>query len=650
MKRPPRWLAVGAGAWLAAEAAAGAPAARAPSPHVPCAERDALRRAHFGALHVHTSLSFDAWTLDVRTRPDDAYRFARGGEVRLPPLSPSGLGTRALRLARPLDFAAVTDHAELLGERARCVDENDGSELCRIYRGEAKARISVPAEYAGVAPLLEWLGFMVRGDGRRDAELCGPDGSRCREAAGGPWREIQEAAERHYDRSDRCRFTTFVAYEYTATPGYSNLHRNVIFANEAVPALPTSAIEAPEPSQLWKALERDCLAAGTGCDALAIPHNSNVSNGRMFRVEYPGARNAAEQAAQAALRAKLETLVEVYQHKGDSECRTAGAALLGAPDEMCGFEKWRPPGPDCGDGGGEGGLPFRRGCESVRDSVRGALALGLREEERIGVNPFRLGIVAATDTHNGTGGAVDERSFAGHGGRGDADAESRLAAWASSPGGLAGVFAEENTREALFAAMRRRETFGTSGPRIVPRFFGGWGLPDKLCADAKLVERGYAEGVPMGGVLAARPQGAKSPAFAVAALRDPGTPDAPGGRLQRIQVVKVWADPKGGLHQAVYDAAGGPNDASVDPATCEPTGAGQDSLCAVWRDPDFDPARSAAYYARVLENPSCRWSTWQCLGLPAEKRPPSCSDPAVPKTIQDRAWTSPIWYEPRATR
>jgi len=647
MARVPLVILGCASAWLAAGALLPRPASAAPAAHVPCGERHPQRQAYFGALHVHTSLSFDAWTLDVRTRPDDAYRFARGEGVSLPPLGPAGLATREVRLARPLDFAAVTDHAELLGERARCVDENDPSELCRIYRGEAKARVEVPPEYAGVAPLIEWLGFMVRGDGRRDAELCGPDGALCREAVRGPWREIREAAERHYDRSASCRFTTFVAYEYTAMPGYSNLHRNVIFANEAVPELPTSAIEAPEPHALLRALERECLAAGTGCDAIAIPHNSNVSNGRMFRAEYPGATSAAAQAEQARLRARIETLVEIYQHKGDSECRSDGAVLLGAPDELCGFEKWRPAGPDCGEGGGEGGLPWRRGCESARDYARGALALGLREQARIGVNPFRFGLVAATDTHNGTGGAVEERVFAGHGGRGDADTGTRLAAWQSSPGGLAGVFAEENTREALFAAMKRRESFGTSGPRITPRLFGGWSWPATLCEDPRLVERGYAGGVPMGGVLGARPPTAGAPAFAVSALRDP---DPRAGRLQRVQIVKVWADAKGGLHQAVHDAAGGPNDASVDLATCEPRGSGHDSLCAVWRDPDFDPARPAAYYARVLENPSCRYTQWQCNSLPAAQRPPSCSDPVVPKTLQERAWTSPIWYEPPARR
>jgi hypothetical protein len=286
----------------------------------------------------------------------------------------------------------------------------------------------------------------------------------------------------------------------------------------------------------------------------------------------------------------------------------------------------------------------------VRDYARGALALGLLEQTRIGVNPFRFGLVAATDTHNGTGGAVDERRFAGHGGMGDADTGARLAAWTSSPGGIAGVFADENTREALFAAMRRRETFGTSGTRITPRLFGGWGYPEGLCQDARMLERGYAEGVPMGGVLGPPPQGAGAPVFAVSALRDPGTQDAPGGRLQRVQIIKVWADAKGGLHQAVHDAAGGPNDASVDLATCEPRGPGHDSLCAVWRDPDFDAARPAAYYARVLENPSCRYTQWQCNALPAEQRPPTCSDPAVPKTIQERAWTSPVWYEPTAGR
>jgi len=628
--------------------AAPAPAAT-PEAHVACRMRDPLRRAHFGALHVHTALSFDAWTLDVRALPEDAYRYARGGSIALPPLDAGGRPTRVVKIGRPLDFVAVTDHAELLGERELCADPSGlggDAKLCRQYRGEIPVDFEGPPEYQPVARLLDWLRFVAEPGISRDAELCGADGSRCRDAARGPWREIRASAERNYDRSADCRFTTFVAYEYTATPNYSNLHRNVIFANESVPELPTSSLEARTPQELWRRLRAECIDAGTGCDALAIPHNSNLSNGRMFAVEYPGAEGPAARAAAARERSRIEPLVEIFQHKGDSECRAQMPGVLGGADELCDFEKWRPAAEDCGSGTGQGALPFRRGCESSRDFVRGALLEGVREQRRSAANPFRLGIVAATDTHNGLAGGVDERSFPGHGGSGDATPERRLAAASSNPGGIAGVFAEQNTRESLFVALRRRETFGTSGPRITPRFFGGWGYAEGLCNEPGFVAAGYAGGVPMGGVLPARPGAAKAPVFAVSALRDAGSADAPGTPLQRIQIVKGWVDATGAVHQLVVDVAGGANSADVDLASCTPRGPGHESLCGVWRDPDFDPAAPAFWYARVLENPSCRWSTWQCNALPAENRPPACSDPAVAKTIQERAWTSPIWYEP----
>jgi hypothetical protein len=212
-----------------------------------------------------------------------------------------------------------------------------------------------------------------------------------------------------------------------------------------------------------------------------------------------------------------------------------------------------------------------------------------------------------------------------------------------NPGGVAGLWAEENTRESLFAAMQRREAFGTSGPRIVPRFFGGWSYSENLCQDTAFVEAGYQGGVPMGGTLPTPASDQHSPVFAVSALRDPS---AAGGSLQRIQIIKGWMDDQGVMQQEIFDVAGDPSqEVSVDLETCEAHGSGHASLCGVWRDPTFDSKRSAMYYARVLENPSCRWSVYQCNSLPEEKRPESCSDPTLPKIIQERAWTSPIWYQ-----
>jgi hypothetical protein len=278
---------------------------------------------------------------------------------------------------------------------------------------------------------------------------------------------------------------------------------------------------------------------------------------------------------------------------------------------------------------------------------------GLAERERIGVNPFQLGFIGSTDTHNGTPGFVGEETFIGHRGTDDDTPEKRLSRGtltvggiSFSPGGLAGVWAEENSRDSIFRALRRREVFATSGPRIVPRFFAGWNLDPGLCTDPAMVAHGYAQGVPMGGTLTAPPPGATAPSFMVSALRDPGTATKPGTQLQRIQIVKGWRE-NGESHYQVYEVAGDPlNGASVDTDTCAPSGTGFDSLCGLWTDPDFDPAQQAFYYARIVENPTCRWSAYECNRLAPDARAALCDDPAWPKTIQERAWTSPVWFQP----
>jgi hypothetical protein len=292
-------------------------------------------------------------------------------------------------------------------------------------------------------------------------------------------------------------------------------------------------------------------------------------------------------------------------------------------------------------------------------TVREALGEGLVQQARIGANPFRLGLIGSTDTHLGTPGLVDEDAFVGHAA---GLSTSRLAVPPlpdeplMNPGGLAGVWAEENSRDAIFEAMRRRETWGTSGPRIVVRFFGGFELPEDLCAAPDLAARGYAQGVPMGADLRPPAGGAAAsgPAFAVQALRDPGVAGHAGTPLQRVQIVKVF-EAGGTAHERVVEVAGNPaSGAGVDLASCEPQGPGFDSLCTVWRDPDFDPARHALYYARVVENPSCRWTTFACNARGVDCADPgsvgpgleACCDPELPRTIQERAWTSPIWWVP----
>jgi len=634
-----------------------------PAPREACADRTPTRQAFFGDLHVHTRYSMDARAWGMPRSPDDAYAFATGEAIELPSGGP-GDAARRIRIDRPLDFAAVTDHAEWMAETYLCTTpgtEVYDSEDCRVYRGEEKSWISRLAGLEGAASRYVGIaGFLGRKGG-----ICEGGAGRCRDALLTAWDDTRQAAERWYDRSSDCAFTTFHAWEYSYTPRRSKTHRNVILKNEVGPELPLSWIDTPEPTELWRRLEELCLDTGTACDVLAIPHNPNLSNGRVFHVWYRELP-LEEQREQARRRARLEPLVEMVQVKGESECRNGFSGVVGGPDELCDFEKMRDmpgiPYEECPEGEHGSGGEARRGCISPGGYARYGILEGMREQERIGVNPFQVGFIGSTDAHGASPGAVAETDPDVPLGRPDLSPRERLTiadkgaeAWIwSNPGGLVGLWAEENSRESLFESMRRREAFATSGPRIRPRLFAGWDLPEDLCERHDFAAAGYAEGVPMGAELppadaagAAQATAAAGPVLAASALRDPGTPERPGGLLQRLQIVKVWVGEDGTFHQRVHDVAGDPdNGAGVDEATCQPHGPGADSLCAVWRDEDFDPARPTAYYARVVENPSCRWSTWQCLALPADERPDGCTDPRVPKTIQERAWTSPIWHTP----
>ena len=631
---------------------AGASSAKAE----PCLNQDPLRQAFYGDLHVHTALSSDAWNYDVEVRPRDAYAYAFGNSIWLPPKDAQGNATREVRIDRPLDFMAVTDHAEFLGETRMCADPNSPgyhTETCVDIR-ESTTPLDSPLVIPAVSP---WP--------YRQSDLCGEDTRKCLDALRSAWNEIIEAAEEWNDRTEACERTTFIGYEYSSIRLASNLHRNVIFRNHIVPRRPVSYLDTPREWDLWEVLRRDCMDSGSGCDVLAIPHNSNISNGRMFNVDYPETGTIEEQMERAALRARIEPLVEIMQHKGDSECRVEMAGILGEPDELCNFEKMEAVRfkDDEGNAGFAGdcwdfmadSLPHMGpgGCMNHRNYVRYVLTEGLAEEERLGVNPFKLGLSASTDTHNGLGGGVVERSWPGHVGIVDADDSWRLSEESgvgnvgNNPGGLIGVWAEENSRDSIFDAMQRKEVFGTSGPRISPRFFGAWDYPQDLCAAPDFLERADREGVAMGQDLPERSQGA--PTFVAYAMADPGVPGAVGVDLQRIQIIKGWVDAEGGLHQKVFEAAGGENGATVNPDTCEPEGRGKRSLCTVWTDPEFDASRRAVYYARVLENPTCRYSAWQCLGRNSDDGIPSgCGHGIMDRFIQERAWTSPIWYTPAA--
>jgi len=623
-----------------------------------CENRNDLRQPFWGELHVHSHLSMDAWLWQVRGTPDEVYGFAQGKSLGLAPYE-NGKPQRSTRLERPLDFVALTDHASYQGEVYLCIEKGSAkydSEGCKIYRGEVAPPAGPVGQFASRMSALSRSLDPNSEIPSRQPELCGENLKECKDAMTLVWQEQQAAAERNYDRSSACRFTTFKAYEYTATPGMAKVHHNVIFRNDAVPESPIAWVDHPNVYDLWTLLEQECLDAGTGCDVLTLPHNSNLSNGRMFTV--PGRDlPIEEQRSMARQRAALEPLVEISQIKGDSECRDNMYGVVAAPDEFCNFEEWRPPATeDCEEGTGRGAL-MGQGCVSRLDYVRHVLVEGLREQERIGVNPYKLGIVAATDAHNANPGDVEEYSYDGWRGAADATPLQRLQTQAdgsigavfdiiASPGGVAGVWAEENSRDSLFDAMERREVFGTSGPRMLARFFGGWEYPEDLCQQSDLVAQGYAHGVSMGGDLPSRPAEKEAPIFVVSAMKDPGAQGHPGGLLQRAQIIKGWLGDDGLFHEQVFDVTGGNNGASVDLDTCEPKGPGADTLCAVWSDPGFDPARGAVYYARVLENPSCRWTQIQCNELPEENRPAGCTNPPTPRTIQERLWTSPIWYEP----
>jgi hypothetical protein len=613
-----------------------------PDEREPCNAYNPLKNVYFGDLHVHTSLSFDAWLWDVGVPPEDAYAFAKGEPIALPPLDENGHGTRLVKLAQPLDFMAVTDHSEFLAEVEQCVTPGAPayeSLTCVVFRQKTPMSTIIMSNQL----------FFHRP--RRARDICGPGRLDCPELIRGVWKRVIQAAEDAYDRSPECSFTAFVGYEYTGVPGASNLHRNVIFRNDRVPVLPLSYIEQPTAWGLWAALRRECLEGIEGCDVIAIPHNSNESNGNKFYVEYPGAESASQEREMASLRQRMEPLVEVFQHKGDSECMNGLSGVFGRPDELCAFEKVRtlgPDTPDCGETPGSGGV-LNSGCVSRLDYVRYVLLEGLKEEERIGVNPFKLGMIASTDTHNATGGAVVEDRFVGHAGTSDDTTDKRFLPdqIVHNPGGLVAIWAEQNTRNALFDALKRREVYGTSGPRIVVRLFGGWEYPETMCADPDFVAKGYKMGVPMGGDLSAQPPGASAPMFAVMAMREADFGGRKGTQLQRIQMVKGWVGDDLRPLYKVFEVAGDPsNGAGVDRATCEPIGEGFDTLCAVWRDPEFDPGKRAFYYARVIENPTCRWSTYECLKVAPELRPEYCNGPDGTKTIQERAWTSPIWYRP----
>ena len=594
-----------------------------------------LRNPYFGELHVHTAWSLDAFVLAALNGPDEAFRFAKGEA------SASSLNNaEETRISRPLDFAAVTEHAEWLGEYGLIVDPDYAPEDPEAReRVERYRATQIPGEDGRAGDLHSMVEVVISGMVRPDPtrlNLGAPE-KEVLEAGRTIWRRIVEIAESHNDPG---RFTTLNGFEWTPTPGGVNFHRVIIFRGNDVPDLPLSNYEAQHPEQLWDWLE---TAAGGPGNAVAITHNANYSNGQMYNPRYSDGREIDE--AYARRRALWEPLAEMFQSKGSSETTPA----LSPHDPFAGFEIVASQAFQQIAGASTGSSGQMRWA-----TVRGGLQEGLRQQERIGVNPSPVGFVSGNDGHSGTSGNSEAQNWTGGNAYLDDNADLRLTGVIEggipsvlfNPAGLTGVWATENTRDALFDALRRRETFATSGVRLMPRLFGGWDLGGADAGD--LAAAGYRKGVPMGSELPGRPATAAGPTFLAYAAKD-----ALGANLDRLQIVKCWTE-RGMLFDKVYDvgASGG---RAPDPrtGTLPPVGdttnvsnatytndIGAAELSAVWTDPDFDPTLACVYYARILEIPTPRWSTYDAVkhGQPLPTN--------VPASVQQRAWTSPIWYTP----
>jgi hypothetical protein len=644
-------LALAVAVLVSTSARAAAPPWPRTEPREPCIRYDALRMPFFGDLHSHTRFSADAYIYGTRAEPHDAYAFAKGAPIAVSDIDEAQ--TRTARLDRPLDFAAVTDHAEFYGEALLCATPGSvpyDFDICRIFR-------SAETPQTQFLTIVQWLFPAGVDNPPPSLPFCTEPGVDCDGAAVSVWRTIQAAAEEAYDRTAGCTFTSFVGYEHTPSPLGRHLHRNIIFRNANVPPFAYSQLETAAdgvPQGIWNAIERHCLNAGTGCDAIIIPHNSNLSEGRQW--EDP---SGPEEALRRQL---LEPLAEIHQVKGNSECRFDRLARMGigTDDELCSFEQLA-----IAHEGPDNMPPPAIAAYPSRSMIRNTLKDGLRFEQSWGVNPWKLGFVGSTDTHDATPGNTGEEGWTGAHGANDASPARLISDEVrDNPGGLAVVWAEENSRDAIFEALRRRETYATSGTRPVVRFFAG-DLDGVRCGRPDLVERAYITGTPMGGDVG--PSGRRhGPRFVVWAAKDPGSADRAGTDLQRIQIVKGWVDTAGATHERVFDVAGdASNGAGVDPASCAPTGRGARELCTGWRDPDFDPKVPAFYYARILENPTCRWSTRVCKAAGVDPFSDACAtqaaaaggdfancclgdttDAFVSPTVQERAWTSPVWYRP----
>jgi hypothetical protein len=589
------------------------------------------QRVFWGDTHVHTSFSTDAGMIGNRLGPEEAYRFARGEMVV------SSTGVRA-RLQRPLDFLVVADHAENLGLAPMIAERNP--DLLKLEFGKKIAGLVYEAKY-GDAYTLWGEGMSARKDPLKGQEALTRT----------MWERLTAAAE---EFNEPGRFTALIGFEWTSSPGGNNLHRNVVFRDgkdEADQVIPMSNYDSSDPEDLWEWMA--AYEAKTGGRLLAIPHNGNLSNGLMFD-DVTFTEKQAIDRDYAERRMRWEPVYEVTQMKGDGEAHPA----LSPNDEFADYGTW-----DKGSFGPEPKTPEML----PREYAREALKRGLKYEQTLGANPFKFGLIGSTDTHTSLA-TIEENNYFGKATPGEPSAkperfEEKITGYLQKPGGpditmrhfqtlaagLAAVWATDNTREAIWDALSRREVYATTGTRMTVRVFAGWDFEEAEVQRPDFARTGYLRGVPMGGDLSDAPEG-KAPTFMIRALRD-----VDGANLDRVQVVKGWLDASGELHEQVYDVLCSDGRAITDEHRCDkPVGntvdvekatftnsIGDALMLAWWKDPAFDPKQRAFYYVRVLEIPTPRWTTYDAaffgVALPE----------GVPPTHQERAYTSPIWYTPK---
>ncbi|WP_169303104.1 DUF3604 domain-containing protein [Thalassotalea mangrovi] len=593
-------------------------------------KRDPLKQAYFGELHLHTSYSLDAYIFgNTMNDPFTAYRFALGEEVKLP----TGMSKR---ISKPLDFAAVTDHGGGLGEYEICTNpKQEGYETQTCVGVRANDMKPYQDIFAGVAKI----------PAQRLKDICGEDGKRCEQAVAGPWQRTQQAAADFYQPG---KFTTFVAWEFSAGAPEGKggmMHRNVIFKSADVTDTVFGVFDGTgEELHAW--LEQNCT---DNCNVLTIPHNPNFYWGRLYWGKNSDGSEFTQEIVER--RARMDRLVEIMQIKGNSECQNG----IMTTDEECNFETVFEQCPK-----GE-----NAGCSNEYAFVRNGLKFGLKQETKWGINPFKQGFVGATDNHNGTPSDTAEYDYKGHYATNDSTPKIRLGLEANptaeamgmsgdddptklyNPGAITGVWAESNTREDIWDALYRKETFATSGTRAKVRVFAGYNFPANSHEQNNWVELGYENGVPQGGDLPAAKSG-QTPKLVIWAMRD-----ADSAPLAKVQVIKGWMDNDQNLHEYTYDVACSDgavpdpdthrcpdNGAQVDLKTCNISqDKGANTLAATWEDKDFSADQSAFYYVRVLENPVCRWSMYDAKA--AEVAHPK----ELPETIKERVWSSPIWYD-----